>query len=102
MSEQKKNNVNEQSREDYVNDRMKQHNRFYKNIYNILYTANDITIGFWFLLGSILFYFESLKIYGITLFVIASIQFLIKPAIRLVHEVKARKHYGEEYDQQQA
>ncbi|KAB8135781.1 hypothetical protein F9U64_10965 [Gracilibacillus oryzae] len=98
----KDNNSYQQQKEDYVNNRMKQHNQFYKSIYKVLYTINDFTIGVWFFAGSILFYFESLKKLGVTLFVIGSFQFLIRPTIRLVHEVKAKKHYGKEYDQQQA
>ncbi|GAE91971.1 hypothetical protein JCM21714_944 [Gracilibacillus boraciitolerans JCM 21714] len=95
-------NSGNKEREDYVNHKMEKHNRFYKNIYNVLYTINDFTIAIWFLIGSILFYFESLKNWGVTLFVIASFQFLIKPTIRLVHEVQARKHYGNEYDHKKA
>lgn len=91
-------NSDSKDRENYINNKMEKHNRFYKGIYDILYTINDFTIAIWFLIGSILFYFESLKNWGVTLFVIASIQFLIKPTIRLVHEVQARKHYAEEYD----
>lgn len=87
-------------RDDYVNSRMKQHNRFYKNIYNVLYTINEFIIALLFLIGSVLFYFKALETWAITLFVIASFQFIIKPSIRLVHEIKARKHYGEEYDRQ--
>ncbi|MET3684394.1 hypothetical protein ABID56_002521 [Alkalibacillus flavidus] len=90
--------VHNQTREEYIDSRMQNHNRFYKDIYNLLYTINDFTIAFWFLIGSILFYFESLKVWGVTLFVVASFQFMIKPTIRLVHEIKARSHYGEEYD----
>ncbi|ENH95992.1 hypothetical protein J416_13184 [Gracilibacillus halophilus YIM-C55.5] len=89
----------QQKRNEYVDSQMAKHNRFYKDIYNILYTLNDFTIAVWFLIGSIFFYFESLKTWGVTLFVIGSFQFLIKPTIRLIHEVNARKHYGTEYDQ---
>ncbi|RPF52209.1 YrhK family protein [Aquisalibacillus elongatus] len=101
MSQQTQSNshIHHQSREDYVDNQMKKHNRFYKDIYNVLYTLNDFTIAFWFLVGSIFFYFESLKTWGVTLFVIASFQFMIKPTIRLVHEIKARGHYGREYDE---
>ncbi|NIK13029.1 YrhK family protein [Alkalibacillus almallahensis] len=91
--------VNELSREAYIDERMRSHNRFYKDIYNLLYTINDFTIAAWFLVGSVFFYFESLKVWGVTLFVLASFQFMIKPTIRLVHEIKARRYYGEEYDE---
>ncbi|UOQ48391.1 YrhK family protein [Gracilibacillus caseinilyticus] len=101
MEERSRHYQHDSSRKNYVDQRMKQHKRFYKNIYDILYTINDFTIAVWFLIGSIFFYFESLKTWGVTLFVIASVQFLIKPSIRLVHEFSARKHYGKEYDRTQ-
>lgn len=94
-------NEKQQSRNDYVNNKMNNHSRFYKDIYKVLYTINDLTLGLWFFIGSIFFYFESLKTWGVTLFVIASFQFVIKPTIRLVHEVNARRHYQNEYDQNQ-
>ncbi|SHM99175.1 YrhK family protein [Gracilibacillus kekensis] len=94
--------VRNHSREGYVNCQMKKHSRFYKHIYNVIYTVNDIIIAIWFIIGSILFYFESIKTYGVTLFVLASFQLLIKPTIRLIHEVRAKKHYGEEYDRKNA
>ncbi|MFD2639996.1 YrhK family protein [Piscibacillus salipiscarius] len=98
--EENQTNAQHQSREDYIDEQMQQHKRFYKKIYNVLYTLNDFTVAFWFLIGSIFFYFESLKTWGVTLFVLASFQFAIKPTIRLIHEIKARGHYGREYDQQ--
>lgn len=93
------NTTSHQTREEYVESRMNTHSQFFKGIYKTLYTINDFAAGLWFFIGSILFYFsEPLKTWGVTLFVLGSIQFMIRPAIRLVHEAHARKHYGEEYD----
>ncbi|MBM7552114.1 YrhK family protein [Thalassobacillus pellis] len=93
--------INEQTREEYVEERMKDHSNFYKEIYHNLYTINDFTLGLWFFIGSIFFYFEPLKHWGVTLFVVASFQFILKPTIRLVHEFKAKEHYKNQYDEQQ-
>ncbi|MDX6152808.1 YrhK family protein [Marinococcus sp. PL1-022] len=87
------------SRNEYIESRMKNHTPFFKKIYNTLYTINDFLLGLWFFIGSICFYFEGpWRILGVTLFVVASFQFLIRPSIRLIHEFHARRHYGREYD----
>ncbi|WP_101846351.1 YrhK family protein [Halobacillus sp. Marseille-P3879] len=91
----------EVKRDQYVGQQMNKHSRFYKNVYDVLYTINDFLMGLWFLIGSCFFYFESLKNWGVTLFVLASIQFIIRPTIRLVHDFRARNHYKEEYKSQQ-
>ncbi|SIS40216.1 YrhK family protein [Salimicrobium flavidum] len=91
--------IQHQSREEYVENKMKNHSQFYSNFYKVLYTVNDFTSGLWFFIGSILFYFsEPMKTWGVTLFVLGSIQFMVRPTIRLVHEAHARKHYGKQYD----
>lgn len=87
------------SRNAYIESRMKNHTPFFKKIYHTLYTINDFLLGLWFFIGSICFYFEGpWRVLGVTLFVVASFQFLIRPTIRLVHEFHARRHYGREYD----
>ncbi|WP_255437482.1 YrhK family protein [Thalassobacillus sp. CUG 92003] len=94
-------NAQNQTKDEYVNHQMGQHSNFYKHIYHVLYTINDFLLGLWFFIGSIFFYFDSLKTWGVTLFVLASLQFVIKPTIRLVHEFHAKNHYRNEYDEQQ-
>lgn len=90
------------SEQAYVEEKMKRHTLFYKRIYHILYTLNDLMLGLWFLIGSILFYFETLKTWGIHFFVLGSLQFILKPTIRLIHELDARKHYRKEYEHKKA
>ncbi|MCG1029076.1 YrhK family protein [Virgibacillus halodenitrificans] len=93
-------NHSSQTRDEYVTGKMRQHTRFYKKIYQLLYTLNDFLLGLWFLIGSIFFYFEPLKTWGVTLFVIASLQFVLKPTIRLIHEIDAKRYYGRKYDEE--
>lgn len=96
-----RNNPNYAAREAYIDRRMKGHTLFFRKIYHTLYTINDFLLGLWFFIGSICFYFEGpWRILGVTLFVLASFQFLVRPTIRLVHEFHARRHYGHEYDRQ--
>lgn len=93
------NNQEDASRNEYIENRMQSHTPFFKKIYHTLYTINDFLLGLWFFIGSICFYFEGpWRILGVTLFVLASFQFLIRPTIRLIHEFHARRHYGKEYD----
>lgn len=51
--------------------------------YEILSIVNDILLGIWFTIGSILFFFEPLTIAGTWLFLIGSVQMCIRPVIRL-------------------
>ncbi|WP_440972298.1 YrhK family protein [Marinococcus luteus] len=95
----KRNNQGNSSRDAYIENRMQSHTPFFKKVYHTLYTINDFLLGLWFFIGSICFYFEGpWRVLGVTLFVVASFQFLIRPTIRLVHEFHARRHYGREYD----
>ncbi|GAB3565381.1 YrhK family protein [Spelaeicoccus albus] len=55
--------------------------------YEILSIVNDIMVALWFIIGSILFFFESTTTTGTWLFVIGSVQLLIRPVIRLVRRV---------------
>lgn len=96
------NNQENAARNEYIENRMKDHTPFFKKIYHSLYTINDFLLGLWFFIGSICFYFEGpWRVLGVTLFVVGSLQLLIRPTIRLIHEFHARRHYGREYDRQQ-
>lgn len=90
-----------QSKDKYVDIQMGKHDLFFKKGYDILYTINEWLLGIWFLVGSIFFYYESLKTWGVTLFVLGSVQMLIRPTIRLVHRFHLRKHYEREYEDKQ-
>ncbi|MBZ9538541.1 MULTISPECIES: YrhK family protein [Modicisalibacter] len=52
--------------------------------YEVLSIINDAMLGIWFTVGSICFFYEgTLKTLGVWLFVIGSVQLLIRPMIRL-------------------
>lgn len=51
--------------------------------YEVLSIINDILIGVWFLIGSVFFFYPSLTPTGTWLFVVGSIELLIRPVIRL-------------------
>ncbi|MCA0971284.1 YrhK family protein [Halobacillus litoralis] len=89
------------SKDQYVEIKMGHHGVFFKKSYEILYTINDFLLGIWFLIGSVLFYFEHLKTWGVTLFVVGSFQMLIRPTIRLVHQFHLKRHYQKEYERKQ-
>lgn len=59
--------------------------------YEVLSIANDVLIGTWFLIGSVLFLSEALAHAGTWLFVIGSIEMLIRPVIRLARRVHLRR-----------
>ena len=54
--------------------------------YEKIYTGLDFVAAFSFLVGSVLFYDESLHVSATTLFVIGSAFFAAKPTVRLLRE----------------
>ncbi|MFD1064836.1 YrhK family protein [Oceanobacillus locisalsi] len=69
------------------------------SIYKLLYQINDLVLGLIFLIGSFLFFSEDTTFAGTILFVIGSIQMLIRPIISITHDfhlskVKKRSKYN--------
>lgn len=52
---------------------------------------NDIGIGLWFVAGSILNFFTSLETWGLVLYLVGSVQLLIRPFLKLAHRVTMRR-----------
>lgn len=63
--------------------------------YEVLSIANDILVGLWFIVGSILFFFASTGTLAIWLFLIGSIEMVIRPMIRLARKVHLAKLRGD-------
>lgn len=62
--------------------------------YQFVSIANDVLIGLWFLAGSFMFFSDSLMSSGTWLFVIGSIDMLIRPVIRLIRHVHLQRLHG--------
>lgn len=59
--------------------------------YEVLSIVNDVMIGLWFVVGSVLFFSESTTIIATALFVVGSVQMLIRPMIRLTRRLHLRR-----------
>ncbi|HET8603796.1 MAG TPA: YrhK family protein [Marmoricola sp.] len=59
--------------------------------YETLSIANDVLIALWFLVGSILFFWEATTTAATWCFLLGSIEFLARPAIRLVRRVHLQR-----------
>ncbi len=55
--------------------------------YEIASIVNDILVALWFIVGSVLFFWEATTRLGTWMFLAGSIQLLIRPAIRLTRHV---------------
>lgn len=55
--------------------------------YEALSILNDVFIGVFFTVGSVLFFFTELENWAITLFLLGSIDFLLRPVIRLARRM---------------
>ena len=59
--------------------------------YEVASMLNDIMTGLWFVVGSIFFFYESMQIPATWLFLIGSVQLLIRPIIRIARDVHLRR-----------
>ncbi|MFP8967418.1 YrhK family protein [Pokkaliibacter sp. CJK22405] len=64
--------------------------------YLFLSTLNDLMIGIWFVIGSFCFFYEGeIQTIGVWLFVIGSVQLVIRPCIRIARSIHL-KHLPED------
>jgi hypothetical protein len=66
--------------------------------YEALSIANDVLIALWFLVGSILFFWESTTVAATWCFLLGSIEFLVRPGIRLARLVHIQRIGGSRTD----
>ncbi|MGB7361866.1 MAG: YrhK family protein [Rhodococcus sp. (in: high G+C Gram-positive bacteria)] len=59
--------------------------------WEVVSIVNDILIAIWFIIGSVLFFQESTTTAGTWLFLLGSIQLLIRPAIRLSRRIHLQR-----------
>jgi YrhK-like protein len=62
-----------------------------RNRYETLSIANDVLIALFFVAGSIFFFFTALETAALWMFLLGSIQFLLRPAIRLRRRIHLRR-----------
>lgn len=63
--------------------------------YEVVSIVNDLLIGTWFVIGSVLFFFSSLSTAGTWLFLVGSLQMLVRPAIRFRRRVHLQRFHPE-------
>jgi hypothetical protein len=64
-----------------------EHQRIYA-LYGLCYTPLDFTAASLFLSGSVFFFWRNTQYWATWLFVVCSICFTLKPAVRLMREVR--------------
>lgn len=62
--------------------------------YEIFYTLNDILIAVFFIIGSILFFWDVTEAGGISLFLLGSIGLLLRPFIRIKRNTYLKRFYA--------
>lgn len=62
--------------------------------YETVSIANDFLIAVWFVVGSILFFWEQTTVAATWCFLAGSVQFLVRPSIRLARRVHLRRFGG--------
>lgn len=64
---------------------------FFNKRYQLLTIINDLSLGVWFTIGSILFLFTQTQTIGTVLFILGSMQLLGRPILKLLHAFFIRK-----------
>lgn len=64
---------------------------FFNKRYHLLSTINDLMLGVWFVIGSVLFLFHQTQTAGTILFILGSVQLLGRPILKLLHGFFIRK-----------
>lgn len=59
--------------------------------YEVASMLNDILTGLWFVVGSCFFFYDALQTAAAWLFLIGSIELLIRPMIRIARDVHLRR-----------
>ncbi|WP_329742060.1 YrhK family protein [Dyella sp. A6] len=59
--------------------------------YEVLSILNDLCVGTWFLIGSIMFLSSAWVTFGTWLFIAGSAQLLVRPMIRLAHNIHLKR-----------
>jgi len=62
--------------------------------YEIASICNDLLIALWYVVGSVLFFWDSTTLIGTWLFLLGNIQLAIRPCIRLSRRVHLRRVGG--------
>lgn len=70
-----------------VEVRLGKYGLFFNKNYRYIFIFNEILLGIEFSVGSVFFLFESTKTAGIILFIIGSVQLLIRPILKILHAV---------------
>lgn len=69
---------------------------FFNKKYHLLSTINDLSLGVWFTIGSVLFLFYQTQTIGTILFILGSVQLLGRPILKLLHGFFIRKESEKE------
>lgn len=59
--------------------------------------VNDVLVALWFVIGSILFFWEDTTVAATWFFLVGSLQFLARPVIRLRRRLHLRRIRGDRY-----
>lgn len=67
------------------------HILFFNKNYKYIFIINEVLLGIEFTVASIFFLFSSLKTAGIIIFIVGSVQLLIRPILKILHAVSLRR-----------
>ena len=72
---------------------------FFNKRYQLFAIINDLMLGIWFTIGSVLFLFSQTQTIGTILFILGSAQLLGRPILKLLHAFFIRKESGKQLEE---
>lgn len=64
---------------------------FFNKNYRYIFIINELLLGIEFVVGSVFFFYESLKTAGIIIFIVGSAQMFLRPVLKIFHAVSLKK-----------
>lgn len=87
-----------QHRDDDLHVRLGRDELLLRQRYEVLSILNDIAVALWFVAGSILFFSPDTTYAGTWLFLLGSLQLLVRPVIRLSRRIHLQRRRGSGLD----
>ncbi|MCM2674926.1 YrhK family protein [Alkalicoccobacillus plakortidis] len=82
--------LSKKEEQDYIDLQAGRFRLYFRKRYQLITTVNDLLIGFFFVVGSILNFFSSIEMVGNSLYLCGSLLLASRPVLRIMHDASLR------------
>lgn len=87
--------ISKEEKDDYIDMQAGRFRIYFRKRYRLITTVNDLLIGFFFVVGSILNFFTALQTIGNSLYLCGSLLLASRPVLRIMHDTSLRNEMKE-------